>query len=1044
MNRYLYFMLWCWLTLAGVSATAQDRQVTGTVTSADDKQPIPGASVVIKGTTRGTQTNANGAYTLQIPGGTATLVFSFVGTNTQEVSLGNRSSVDVQLSADTRSLNEVVVVGYGTETKSSLTGNVAQISGQTIQNIPVPTFEQAIQGRAAGVFVESQNGKLGQGIKVRVRGSSSVSAGNEPLYVVDGIILTTDSQSNNGSATSPLADLNYNDIASINILKDASASAIYGSRASNGVVLITTKKGTSGKTKINLNYYTGTSQATRQREFLNAAEYVAIERRAAVGAGVYDFRTGASGYGSEQEAIDDYSSFAESRLKRYSAGNDDYTTAAVNTNWQDQVLRKASVSQYDLNASGGNDKTRFYVSGQYLNQNGILVGNKFQRLSTRLNLDHTINDRLTTGMKLSVARTQNNRLSNDNQFSTPLQIVALSPITPVIDPRTNLLSGLLDNATGLPNSNYPVYYNPLIGIQNSQYTTVVYRTIGNLFLNYQITPGLAFHSEAGTDLLFQNEESYYGRLTDTGKSVGGSGNNYATNVINYTLNNFLSYDRTIGLNTFDVTGGISYQQSNTNSNSVTGQGFVSDAYQTLASAATITAGSSSRTAYSFLSYFARANYKFNNRYLLALSGRIDGSSRFGANNRYGFFPAASVGWLLSEEAFLKNQKVFSYLKLRASYGLTGNAEINNFASRGLYSLTDPVSLVKYSYVGTAGQAPTQLANPDLKWESTAQADIGLEFGFLSDRLTGEVDYYQKKTRDLLLNTNVPGTTGFSTRLANIGKLENKGVELVLNTRNVVGTFTWSTNFNIAMNRNKITDLNGQVIQGQALNRAIEGQPIGVFYGREFAGADPANGDALYYLNTTNADGTTDRTTTNDYNAAQQVVLASPNPKFTGGISNNFGYKGFDLSLFFQGVQGNQIFNGGGQYMSASASNGFDNQTSDQLKYWDKPGDITNVPEPRLFFGNGTNSSSRYLSDGSYLRLKTLTVGYTLPQTLTNRAKLQKVRVYVAAQNLLTITSYKGWDPEVNADYAASNITQGFDFYSAPQPKTITAGINIGL
>ena len=1029
-----------------MSAVAQDRRVTGQVLAAEDRNPIPGASVVVKGTTRGTQTDAEGNYTLSVPSGPVTLVVSFVGTSTQEIALGNRSTLTVQLAADARGLNEVIVVGYGTETKSSLTGNVAQISGQTLQNIAVPTFEQAIQGRAAGVFVESQNGKLGQGIKVRVRGSSSVSAGNEPLYVVDGIILTTDSQSSNGSGTSPLADLNYNDIASIDVLKDASASAIYGSRASNGVVLITTKKGTAGKTKINVNYYTGTSQATRQRGFLNAADYVAIERRAAVGAGVYDFLVGATGYASQQEAIDDYSSFAESRLQRYAAGSTDYTT--VNTNWQDQVFRKASVSQYDINASGGNDKTRFYVSGQYLDQNGILVGNKFQRLSTRLNLDHTINDRLTIGMNLSLARTQNNRLSNDNQFSTPVQIVALSPITPVIDPRTSLLSGLLDNATGLPNSNYPVYYNPLIGIQDSHYTTVVYRTIGNLFASYRIAPGLVFRTEAGTDLLFQNEEAYYGRRTDTGKSVGGSGNNLGTNVINYTLNNFLRYDRAIGLHTFDLTGGMSYQQSNTTGNSVSGQGFVSDAYQTLASAATITAGSSFRNSYSFLSYFARANYKYNNRYLLAVSGRIDGSSRFGANNRYGFFPAASAGWLISEESFLKNQKTLSYLKLRASYGLTGNAQINDYASRGLYSLTDPATNVKYSYVGAAGQAPTQLANPDLKWESTAQADIGLEFGLFNDRLTGEVDYYQKKTRDLLLNTNVPGTTGFSTRLANIGKLENKGMELVLNSRNVVGEFTWTTNFNIAMNRNKITDLNGQVIQGQALNRAIEGQPIGVFYGREFAGADPANGDALYILNSvvTNPDGTTgiSRATTNDYNAAQQVVVGNPNPKFTGGISNTFGYKGFDLNVFFQGVQGNQIYNGGGQYMSANASNGFDNQTTDQLNYWNKPGDITNVPEPRLFFGNGVGESSRYLSDGSYLRLKTLTFGYTLPQTLTSRAKLQKVRVYVAAQNLLTFTNYTGWDPEVNADYAASNITQGYDFYSAPQPKTITAGINIGL
>lgn len=1025
---------------------AQGRRVTGKVTSADDKTLLPGVSVVAKGSSRGTQTDASGNYSLVLPAGSNTLVFSFVGYLSQEVAVGNGATVNVSLSADSRILNEVVVVGYGTEQKSSLTGNVAQISGQSIQNLATPSLEGAIQGRAAGVFVESQNGKLGQGIKVRVRGASSVSAGNEPLYVVDGIILTTDNQSNTSASTSPLADLNYNDVESIDVLKDASASAIYGSRASNGVVLITTKKGKAGKTRFNLNYYTGTSEPTHERQFLNATQYVAMQRRAAVGAGNYDWRINGttSGFNSAQEDVAYYTNFVESRLKRYSAGTNDYQTGAVNTNWQDQVFRKAAVSQYDLNVAGGNERTSFYVSGQYLDQNGILIGNKFQRLSTRLNLDHKATDRLSLGMNLSLARTQNNRLANDNAFSTPLQIVALSPITPVIDPRTGLLSGLLDPATGLPNSNYPVYYNPLIGIGNSHYTTVVYRTIGNVYANYQIQPGLVFRSELGTDLLFQSEDAYYGRLTDTGKSVGGLGNNYTTNVINYTTNNFLRYERTIGPHTFDLTGGMSYQQSNTNRNAVAGQGFVSDSYQTLASAATITSGSSSRTGYSFLSYFARANYKFSNRYLLALSGRVDGSSRFGANNRYGFFPAASAGWILSEEPFLKNVQFLSFLKLRASYGLTGNAQIPDFASRGLFSLTDPVSALKYSYVGTPGQAPTQLANPNLKWETTAQADIGFDFGVLGNRLTGEVDYYQKKTSDLLLNTNVPGTTGFSTRLANVGNLQNEGFELVLNSRNFVGAFTWTTSFNIATNRNKITNLGGQVILGQDLNRAVEGQPIGVFYGREFAGADPANGDALYILNTKNPDGTINRGTTSDYNAAQQVVLGNPNPKWTGGITNTFSYMGFDLTVFFQGVQGNKIYNGGGQYMSASASNGFDNQTVDQLKYWNKPGDITNVPEPRTFAANGTNPSSRYLSDGSYLRLKTLTFGYTLPKALTDRIKLDRVRVYFSAQNLLTFTRYAGWDPEVNADFAASNITQGYDFYSAPQPETITGGLNIGF
>ncbi|RYY25170.1 MAG: TonB-dependent receptor [Sphingobacteriaceae bacterium] len=339
---------------------------------------------------------------------------------------------------------------------------------------------------------------------------------------------------------------------------------------------------------------------------------------------------------------------------------------------------------------------------------------------------------------------------------------------------------------------------------------------------------------------------------------------------------------------------------------------------------------------------------------------------------------------------------------------------------------------------------TQIANPNLKWEATAQFDAGLDVGFFNNRLTGALDYYRKNTHDLLLSVNVPGTSGFSTQFQNSGKLYNQGIELGLTSQNLVGRFKWSTSGNVAYNKNVVTDVGGQIIGTNDLNRVIEGQPIGVFYGREYAGVDAANGDALYYLNTTNTDGTRNRTKTNDYNAAQNVVLGNPTPKLTYGLTNNFSYHGVDLAITFQGVYGNQIYNGGGQYMSANGSNGFDNQTSDQLNYWNKPGDITNVPEPRLFYANGTSPSSRYLTSGSYLRCKVVSLGYNLPKSVLNTIKVSRARVFVNAYNLFLITKYKGWDPEVNADYQATNINLGVDFYSAPQPRTITFGINIGL
>ena len=567
----------------------------------------------------------------------------------------------------------------------------------------------------------------------------------------------------------------------------------------------------------------------------------------------------------------------------------------------------------------------------------------------------------------------------------------------------------------------------------------MFRTISNVFAEYNIAPSLAFRSEFGLDLLVQNEENYFGSETARNSSApNGLGFNRWVQVANYNTNNYFRYTPTIAeIHSVEAVVGMSYQESSTDRTSVEGQQFPSSAYKQIVSAADITSGSSEETAFSFLSYFARVNYALQDRYLLTLSGRVDGSSRFGANNRYGFFPAASLGWIITDESFLADNSALSFLKLRASYGVTGNAEIDNFGALGLFT-------GEGGYAGVPGQRPSEIANPDLRWEQTTQFDIGLDYGLVEDRLSGEIDFYMKDTRDLLLNVNVPTTSGFTTQLRNVGRLQNRGFEFVLNSRNLIGTFQWSTNLNFARNINEITDLQGQVVEGGFVNRAVEGQSIGVFFAPEYAGVDPANGDALYYVNETDANGNIiDRSTTNEYNDANRVVIGDPNPDFTAGVTNNFSYKGLELNVFFQGVFGNQIYNGGGKFQSANGDF-FDNQTRDQLARWQKPSDITNIPQARLFGANGTGESSRYLSDGSYVRLKTVTLGYNLPFSLIERISLSKLRIYVSGQNLLTFTDYDGWDPEVNTDYLAGNIGQGNDFYSAPQARTITLGVNVGF
>jgi TonB-linked SusC/RagA family outer membrane protein len=1020
----LLFFVLCGFLL---TAAAQQKTVTGTVTGAEDNLPVIGATVLVKGTSTGTATDVDGKYSISVPAG-ATLEFRYVGMKTKEVIVGTSNVYDITLESELIGINEVVVVGYGTQIKSKVSGSISKIDGDQLKNVPVPSIELALQGKTAGVFIESVNGKSTGTTRMRIRGSSSISATNQPLFVVDGIAVTTEALNQSGAAINPLTSINFNDVESIDILKDAASSAIYGSRGANGVVLITTKKGINGETKLNFTMQSGFNDASRKREFMNATEYVKYFEEAAINSDIID---GLDPFDPAQYP-DSWLAWVRGRFNRYD-GHATYTdpALAVNTNWQDQAFQRGKIFTADLSAQGGNDKLKYYASASYNNTEGILVSNGIEKISARLNVDNKVNKYIDLGFALSLNRTNIDQVSADNAFSTPMQLVALAPITPVRDLAGNLY-----------NTPTTTYYNGLLDVEFASRNIIEYRSLFNAYLSINLAEGLKWRSEFGFDLYNLKENARYGKETEVGQGVNGSGfANYGQNQ-NLTTKSYLDYNKSFGDISLSAVLGTEFQYTTSERVEADGEQFPVNELKTLASAGLITFGTSTLTEYSFLSYFTRINLDYKAKYLFSVAGRIDGSSRFGENNRYGTFPAVSLGWVISKEDFLSGNNTLSFLKFRTSYGLTGNAGISNFGHIGLYGVNQ--------YNSLSGLVPSQLPNSDLGWETTRQLDFGLDFGFFKNRISGEIDYYIKKTEDLLLSTPVPATSGYTTQMMNIGSVSNKGIEFVLNTNNLTGSFTWNTNFNISYNNNKVTSLGGQdlIDNGSAryMNVVKVGQPIGSFYGAEYAGVDPDNGDAIWYVNETDANGApvNPGTTTNNFNDANFVILGNPTPNLIGAITNTVGFKGFELSFTFQGVTGNKIHLVGDQWMGANGV-WFDNQLKSQLRSWQKPGDVTDIPQARFYYDNGDQSrNSRYLSDGSYLKLRTAIFSYEIPKNVISKIKLDRMRIYVQGQNLLTFTKYEGWDPEVSTDFLVDNIYTGNDFYSAPNPRSIVFGINIGF
>lgn len=1011
LTRFVVLGVALGLVAPAMAAAQQSAAIRGTVTDSATGDPVAGAQVTVVGTTRGAITNDQGVFFVtQVPAGAATVRAQRIGfapgQHSVTLAAGDTATVNFALHAVATTLSQVVVVGYGTENRANVTGAVSMVTGAEVANQPVAGVDAALQGKAPGVQVSQNSGDPGNGITVRVRGAASVSASNQPLYVVDGVPVATEDISQlgpNGQGLTGVTGLDPSEIASITVLKDAASAAIYGSRASNGVVLITTKRGNAGKAHFSFDSYTGWQNAERKLSLMNATQYVTFMNQGAIN----------DGYDSDDLP--------------FTPGVDD----ATSTDWQSAIFRTAPVSNLSLSLSGGTPNLRYYLGGSYFDQTGIVLGSSYNRGSGRANIDYDATSNFSIKTSLAFSHEDDHRIPGDNS-----------------------LTGVVTNAIGQP-SIYPVYApngsfagddqdlyyaNPVaIALLNNLPTTTD-RFLGNVEGTLHFTPRLSLTGRAGADVRTMHELEWDSPLVDgtyAQSAAGVAKSGYSTSH-DYVLEGFLTYshdDENAG--SLDVVGGGSVEYDNDELNFVRGEGFSSDQFHYVRNATTITSFDGLPFPNRLVSAFARANYSWKGKYLLSGSLREDGSSRFGPNNRYALFPAISGGWVISDEPFMGDfAQHLGTLKLRASYGVTGNQgligdkETSDFAYLGTYGTSN--------YGTTPGIAPANFANPNLKWESTHEFDAGLDWYPFGGRLTILADYYHRLTSNLLVDRPIPATSGFSTYWDNIGNVLNRGFELGLSSVNFKATghddFSWTTDFNISFNHNEVTALFDNQPFGDGENfrpisRVAVGQPLGEFYVEHFLGVDPQTGDAMY--EDVDGDG---QITAND-----RVYAGNPQPKFFGGLRNTFGWKGFTLGTFLEFSYGAKVFN----LMRIFADDGgynYDNKFTYALNAWTQPGDITN--EPRASF-DGTSGardiSDRFIEDGSYLRISEVTLSWQLPAQWIR--SLQNTRIYVAGNNLHNFTKYTGYDPDVNSNGSSTNIALGTDYYAYPRPRTFTLGVS---
>lgn len=1015
-KSYLISTAFVWITLFCSTANAQ---ITGAVTNSLNGEPLIGANVIVKGTSTGSTVDVNGKYSINAPASATTLIFSYVGFIKQEVTIGNRKVINVQLKEDFSTLDEVVVIAYGTVKKSDITGSVSSLREKDFNKGVNNSIDQLITGRAAGVQVSQTSSEPGGGVSIRIRGANSITAGNEPLYVIDGFPIDNSNLIQGGGAAAtgstvvgrnPLSSLNPADIASVEILKDASATAIYGARGANGVVLITTKTGGAGKTKIKYDTYYGHQQAPRRLETLNTAEYIQVTNE-----------IGKVELGREV--------FSAADIARIGEGVD----------WQSQVFRSAPISNQNISFSGGSAKTTFFTSLNYFDQQGVVKETGMKRFGGRLNLSNQVNDKFKIGVNLNTS-VQFDDFALDNSETNEAQGPVYAAV--LYDPTEAIYKadGSFNHSSNLTTPN-PA--SLIAGIDSKGQTN---RTFGNVNFNYSVLPGLDAKLNLGSDRQTVRRDIYNSRLTLRGTDFGGLASIASLELTNYLAEYTMNYNKDINeSNRFSVLGGITYQQFSRRSMVSSISSFPTDAlgWDNLALGDPLRASvASNKQENTLLSYLGRANYTLNNKYLFTASIRADGSSRFGANNKYGYFPSAAFAWKMSEEDFIPDALD---LKFRLSWGKTGNQEIGNYSS--LSTLSNGGQAVFDNVIFSSTQ-PSRIANPDLKWETTTQTNVGLDFGILLGRISGSIDYFNKNTNDLLLNLPIPRSTGYTSILTNVGEVKNSGIELQINSTNInAKDFRWTTSFNIAAIKNKAVDIGGlkQIIAGaldNVGNSAIirPGEAIFSYYGYKITGIFNTKEEVAASAQKSSKPGYPifqDTDGNGQITPADQVILGKPFPDFTAGLGNDISYKGFNLNFFIQAVQGVENINVQAiqsMYPANFRRNKFREQFLDRWSPTNLDGKYPSGVTPSAYGGGKVNNLT--IEDASFIRLRTATLSYSVP--LKNKNVFQSLGLYVTAQNLLTISNYIGWDPEASLRGNSSGARA--DDNSYPLSKSFLFGL----
>lgn len=1033
------------ILLLGVREKAFSQVIHGSVKD-NAGIPLPGASISIKGTSFGAMSDAKGLFELNISSKNAILIFSSTGYIKKEIIYSGQTEENVILADANRALSELIVVGYGTQKKSDITGAISSVKNKEFKDQPVANIAESIEGKLSGISVTTPSGTPGAGLIVNIRGATNA------LYVVDGIPMLSESNSalstsyntsgesvGNGQNISSIADLNPDDIESVEVLKDASAAAIYGARAANGVILITTKRGKSGKTAINLNFYTGIQKIEKNIKFLSAKDFIGLTQEA-INNDINVYNNESKLYGKDSSRYGN-----KGVLQAVGLFNPlPYTTGSgINTNWLNQILRTAPIRNYELSTRGGSEKTQFFISGSYFDQSGIIIENYLRRFNARLNLDHQATSHLSYGTTLSVTRSINKRSFNDNTYTGVLtNALGASPLMPVYE----------KDGSYAQSGNYQVNWlsdNPVKSAKEVAAFTNTDRLIGSAYAEYKFTPALKLRSTWSLDYTNSKDNQYFSPLTVDAQAVGGKIYYSSFNNTTWLNENILSYQKQLGADHYiEALAGVTRQQSNSDQVAISGQGLpTTGGLKNISSAAIINNSSELPSSWYLTSFLSRVNYRFKNKLLASLSFRADASSRFPVNQRVGYFPSGSIGYNLAEESFLKDGNFIDALKFRLSYGLTGDQEIGNFQAISYWRPS--------KYNGSPGIKPGNLGNPNLSWQSNAIFNMGIDFSILHGVLDGSVEYFNSERTKLLGQIPQAGTTGFKNVTANSGQVVDKGFEVQLNSRNIKTTnFSWTSSFNISFLKNRIKNLavDGQLISsyndGAPTHILKIGQSIGTFIGVKFAGVDRQTGDAMYYNNT----GAKIRADQVNF-SRDETIIGKARPDYFGGLGNSLSFKNWELNISMPFSVGNKVFNtirsttealgwsSASNPGAASTSYVWANTTQNAYdRRWRKPGDITDIPRASFLQQAWYPNGSQYLENASFIKIKTINLGYTFHFTKV----ITSMKLYAQVQNLYTFSKYTGFDPEVSSTGGGNEQTAGIDYAAYPPARTFTFGINLGL